>query len=264
MNRKEVECMQFGLCAGLDKIKEAQSARFDYLEPPVNGVAALTDEEFAAKLAAARAAQMPTPAFNLLFPKTLQLLSPDVADADIAAYLERALERVQALGGRVAVFGSGKSRNRPQGMAYADAFRRLTEVTRLTSEVARRYGVTIVIEPLNRTESNMINSLAEGACLVAAVDHPNVRLLADYYHMAKDGEPIGDIVRLGGVTHAHIATREGRGLCRFLPGAAGDGLRRHGQRGGQDGGHGDRRPRRAVAHEEALGGCVRWNRYATD
>ena len=210
MNRKEVECMQFGLCAGLDKIKEAQSAGFDYLEPPVNGIAALTDEEFAAKLAAARAAQMPTPAFNLLFPKTLQLLSPDVADADIAAYLERALERVQALGGRVAVFGSGKSRNRPEGMAYADAFRRLTEVTRLTGEVARRYGVTIVVEPLNRAESNMINSLAEGACLVAAVDHPNVRLLADYYHMAKDGEPIGDIVRLGGVTHAHIATREGR------------------------------------------------------
>ena len=106
--------MQFGLCAGLDKIKEAQSAGFDYLEPPVNGVAALSDEEFAAKLAVARAAQLPTPAFNLLFPKTLQLLSPDVTDADIAAYLERALARVQELGGKIAVFGSGKSRNRPR------------------------------------------------------------------------------------------------------------------------------------------------------
>lgn len=202
--------MKFGLCAGLDKIKEAQSAGFDYLEPPVNGVAALTDEEFTAKLAVTRASQMPTPAFNLLFPKTMQLLTPDVTDSDIAAYLERALARVQELGGMVAVFGSGKSRNRPEGMPYAEAFRRLTEVTRLTGEVAQRYSVTIVVEPLNRAESNMINSLAEGACLVASVGHPNVRLLADYYHMAKDGEPIGDIVRLGGVTHAHIATREGR------------------------------------------------------
>ena len=56
----------------------------------------------------------------------------------------------------------------------------------------------------------MINSVAEGACLAAAVNHPSVKVLADYYHMAVEGEPISDIVRLGGITHAHIATKEGR------------------------------------------------------
>ncbi len=117
---------------------------------------------------------------------------------------------MRALGGRIAVFGSGKSRNRPEGMAYADAFRRLAEVTRLTGEVAAAYGVTIVIEPLNRSEWNMICSRAEGAALIAAANHPNVKLLCDYYHAAREGEPLEDIVRLGGVSHAHIATREGR------------------------------------------------------
>lgn len=202
--------MKFGICAGLDKIQEAQAAGFDYLEPPVNGIAALTNEEFAEKLALARTSSLPMPAFNLLFPKTLSLLAPETTDENIIAYLDGALKRVQALGGTIAVFGSGKSRNRPEGMSYAKAFQRLTTVTRLTGEIAAKYGVTIVVEPLNRAESNMINSLAEGACLVAAANHPNVQLLADYFHMAKDGDPAGDIVRLGGIAHAHIATKEGR------------------------------------------------------
>lgn len=203
--------MKYGVCGGLDKLMDAKRAGFDYLEPPVSGVAALTEKEFAASLAAVRETGLPTPAFNLLFPKTLLLLlTEQVTDADIAAYLDKALARVQALGGRVAVFGSGKSRSRPEGMPYDAAFRRLTEVTRLTGEIASHHGVTIVIEPLNRAESNMINSVAEGACLAAAVDHPNVGLLADYYHMARDGEPISDIARVGGVVHAHIATGDGR------------------------------------------------------
>lgn len=202
--------MQFGICAKLDMMAEAQRLGFDYLEPPVNGVAAMGEEAFAAALAKAREIGLPCPAFNLLFPKTMQLLAPEVTDADIAAYLEGAMARVQALGGHVAVFGSGKSRNRPDGMDYGAAFRRLVEITRLTGEIAARYGVTIVIEPLNRTETNMVNAMAEGATLVAAVNHPNVQLLCDYFHAAKDGEPLEDIVRLGGVHHTHIATREGR------------------------------------------------------
>lgn len=202
--------IQFGLCGGLDRLHEAKAAGFAYLELPVSGVAALSDEDFATKLNEVREAGMPTPAFNLLFPRTLQLLSPEVTDGDIAAYLEPAMARVEALGGRVAVFGSGRSRNMPEGMTFDAAFRRLVEVTRLTGEIAGKHGVTIVIEPLNRAESNMINSVAEGACLAAAVNHPSVKVLADYYHMAVEGEPISDIVRLGGITHAHIATKEGR------------------------------------------------------
>ena len=202
--------MKIGFCAKPEQIGQVAAAGFDYLEPPVNYVAGLTEEEFDACLTALRSASVPTPAFNLLFPKTLQLLSPETTDAQIAGYLRGALARVQRMGGETAVFGSGKSRNRLPGQSYGEAFRRLTEVTRLTGEVAGEYGITIVIEPLNRGESNMINSLAEGACLAAAVNHPRVKLLADYYHIAVENEPVGDIERLTGIAHAHIATREGR------------------------------------------------------
>lgn len=56
----------------------------------------------------------------------------------------------------------------------------------------------------------MINSVAEGACLEAAVNHPAVKLLADYYHIAVEHQPPEDLARLDGIAHAHIATEEGR------------------------------------------------------
>ena len=202
--------MKIGFCAKIDRIDEVAQAGFDYLEPPVSAAAAWTEEEFESNLRKVQSAAIPTPAFNVLFPKEIQLLSPDTRDAEIADYLHKALSRVQKLGGRVVVFGSGKSRTRPENVPYDEAWRRLVEVTRLIGDVAAQYGVTIVIEPLNRTETNMINSVAEGACLRAAANHPAVKLLGDYYHIAVENQPPEDLARVGGIAHAHIATKIGR------------------------------------------------------
>ena len=202
--------MKIGFCAKMDRIGEVAEAGFDYIELPVSAAAAWSEEEFEQNLAKLKAAAVPAPAFNLLFPPTLDLLSSGIADEAITGYLRLALSRMQKLGGRVVVFGSGKSRRRPEGVSYDEAFRRLVEVTRLTGKVAESYGITVAIEPLNRNETNMINSLAEGACLRAAVNHPAVQLLGDYYHIAVEHQPPEDIVRIGGIRHCHIATEIGR------------------------------------------------------
>lgn len=202
--------MKIGFCAKIDRINEVARAGFDYLEPPVSAAAAWTEEEFAAQLSLIENAAIPAPAFNVLFSKDLQLLSKETRDEQIAEYLHLALSRVQKLGGKVVVFGSGKSRMRPEDMPYEEAYRRLVEVTRLIGGVAAQYGITIVIEPLNRAETNMINSVAEGACLEASVNHPAVKLLADYYHIAVEHQPPEDLARLGGIAHCHVATEIGR------------------------------------------------------
>lgn len=202
--------MRFGICLGLDKIDLAEKLGFDYIEPPVNALAAMTEEDFAQTKARVGAASIRCECFNLLFPKTMTLLSDEMTEDALREYLDGALSRVQALGGEIAVFGSGKSRNRPEGMPYNEAFRRLSRVFRIAGEVGANYGVTIVAEPLNRGESNMLCSMAEAAALCAAVDHPNVWMLSDYYHVMTDGEPISDVARLGGFAHTHIAAKAGR------------------------------------------------------
>ena len=50
--------------------------------------------------------------------------------------------------------------------------------------IAQSYGIVVCVEPLNRAESNFINTLQEGAEIVRRVNHPHIRLLADLYHMA--------------------------------------------------------------------------------
>ena len=202
--------MKIGFCAKLDRISEVAAAGFDYIEPPVSAAAAWTEEEFEKYLDAVNNAPIPAPSFNVLFPGEISLLGPDADEQAIARYLHGAFGRVQKLGGKVVVFGSGRSRKRPEGMPYGDAFRRLTEIARLIGDIAAQYDLTIVIEPLNRGETNMINSVAEGACLAAAANHPNVKLLADYYHVAVEHQPPEDLVRVGGIAHCHIATLNGR------------------------------------------------------
>ncbi|MBR6184847.1 MAG: sugar phosphate isomerase/epimerase [Clostridia bacterium] len=213
--------MKIGFCAGLDRIEEVAAAGFDYIEPPVSAMAAWTEEEFSQKCEKAKRVGLPVYAFNVMFPGNLSLLDKHTTDEEIGAYLDRAFARVQRLGGQMAVFGSGKSRRRPDGMSYQEAFLRLCEIARLIGDAGERYGVTIAVEPLNSGETNMINSVAEGAAMVAAIRHPRVKLLADYYHIAVEGQPTEDVARVGGVAHVHIATREER----YIPLTPMDGYR---------------------------------------
>ena len=202
--------MKIGFCAGPERIEEVQAAGFDYIELPARRLAEMSEDEIQACRETLEKTGFPALRANVLFPGTLQLLDEGLSLTDLAQYLDTLFGRAKSLGiGRI-VFGSGGSRRRPAGMAYGEAFRRLVRVTRRIGEAGAQYGITVVVEPLNRRESNMINSLAEGACLVAAVDHPNIHLLADYYHITADGEPVEDIARLSGVAHVHLATEGDR------------------------------------------------------
>ena len=121
-------------------------------------------------------------------------------------YLEGAIGRVAALGGQAIVFGSGGARNVPDGFPQAEANNQLVRFLRLAGDVAEREEVTIVIEPLNSRDSNIITSVVEGMQLAQAADHPRVRLLADLYHMMEDDEPLENITTCAQwLNHVHVA-----------------------------------------------------------
>lgn len=202
--------MSIGLCADLERAAEVQALGFDYLEPPVTGIAALSDADFARMQADLRETGLPVKRCNCLFPGDLPLCGRDLRTDRVAAWLQKALPRVKALGAELVVFGSGKARRRPEGVPFGEAFRRLARVARLVGDVCAANGLRVAIEPLNPGETNMINTLAEGAALAAAADHPAVGLLADSYHIALSGEDPADLIRLGGVWHVHVALKEGR------------------------------------------------------
>ena len=79
--------------------------------------------------------------------------------------MRTAMRRVMLIGAKVVVFGSGKARLVPDDFARADAEAQLVDFLQLVAEETAEHDLTLAIEPLNRRESNILNSVAEGVVL---------------------------------------------------------------------------------------------------
>jgi D-psicose/D-tagatose/L-ribulose 3-epimerase len=213
--------MRFGVCGYLrgknndggefDLPLAARQAGFDYIELPLSTLAGLSEESFVAAERVLERAGMACEACNLFFPAHLRLTGVESNPEQIRAYIELALGRAARIGAKVVVFGSGGARAVPQGFPMEQAWVQLVEMLRTAGAVAARYNLSIAIEPLNRDECNVINSGAEGFALARLVDHPNVGLLLDLYHLYKEQEDFGIAVTAGRLlAHAHFAEPRAR------------------------------------------------------
>lgn len=199
--------MRFGLCADIRNVLEVQDAGYDYIDGKLNQIALWSAGEFDSALALLGKASIRMERCALLFPKDMIVIGPRHDEPAMEEYLRTAFSRMDALGCRLVVFGSGKSRFVPEGMRWQDAYSELVEVTGNVGEIAASYGIDVAIEPLNRAETNLINSLAEGAALQSDVGLANVGLLADSYHMWQEGEDMNRILTCSPLMHTHIAMK---------------------------------------------------------
>ena len=202
---------QVGVCLDPDKFEAAQAAGFDYVETNASKVAALTNEDFEKLAAQVAQLRIPLAASMSFIPGDIKLTGPDVDPARQMAYVTATLGRLKRLGVKVVVLGSGGARRVPDGFSKDEAVNQLVDFCRRIAPVARENGITIVLEPLRRQETNIINTAREGLALVRAVDRPEIRLLVDYYHLAEEGENAEVIAEAGPLlAHAHIANPNGR------------------------------------------------------
>lgn len=202
--------MKYGICTGPEHIAEAAALGYDYVELAASSIMAMDEAGVQDVKNQLEAANTQAEAFNVLFPGTFRLIQ-GTPDEEIRAYLRETMRRIGGLGGRTVVFGSGGARRVPEGISYGEAFRRLADVCRMIGDAAAEEGITAAVEPLRYEETNIINTLSEGAALEAAADHPNVRLLADAYHVWCNGEPVSQIQVIGRFAHIHISA-VGRGV----------------------------------------------------
>ncbi len=202
--------MRFGLCTDIRNVKMVEKCGYDYIDGKLNQIASFSDEEFAAVLSLMASSSLRMERASLLYPKTMALIGSLYDEKAMVEYLRKAFGRMNALSCPLVVFGSGKSRMLPEGMKWTDGFLELVKVTQLTADIASEYGISIAIETLNRSETNMINTLTEGAALQAVVNRRNVGLLADAFHMRKECEDMKKIVSCSPLMHTHIALKDGR------------------------------------------------------
>ena len=83
-------------------------------------------------------------------------------------------------------------------------------------EHAAREGVVLVLEPLNRYEDHMVNTLEQAVELVDTVGLPSLRVMADTYHMnIEEDEPTSALVKAA-ARLGHVQVSDSN---RFQPGA---------------------------------------------
>lgn len=204
--------MKFGCCCTIEQAGLAHAAGFDFIECPLVSLQAEQDETLFAPIQERyTSALLPTPAFNIFLPGDLKVVGPTVDQGRVHHYVQTALQRARALGARLIVFGSGRARQVPDDFPRATAWAQLIEFLTFTGAVAQQQGITIAIEPLNRRESNILNSVAEAVDLAQQVNHPAVQVLADFYHMDEEAEPLSEIARHHTwLAHIHVADTERR------------------------------------------------------
>ncbi|MCE6992808.1 sugar phosphate isomerase/epimerase [Dyadobacter sp. CY323] len=213
-----------GVYAGYSKASFLKESGCTYIEESVTGflIPEGGDEMYEKNLEQLHQKNFPIKSYVILLPGSLKTLGPDANHEAILQRTELVLKRAKECGSQYVVFGSGASRVIPDGFDRATAKAQHIDLTRKMAPLAEKYGVTIAVEPLNRGETNFINSLAEGVEIVDAVKSKSVKLLCDIYHMLKEDEPATEIVKYGKhIVHCHIAEKENR----TPPGVKGDDFR---------------------------------------
>jgi sugar phosphate isomerase/epimerase len=78
------------------------------------------------------------------------------------------------------------------------------ECLRECTRAAAEEGVTILLEPLNRYERDYLNTVEEGVRVIRKVDVPNLKLLADTFHMNIEEANITASLRTAGKALGHV------------------------------------------------------------
>ncbi len=153
----------------------------------------------------------------LVKPPGLHICHPDAAvRARTADYLRRLVDLCGDLGGAVMVFGSPNQRKIAPDLPRADAVGWARDVFASCGATAAARGVTLCLEALPEDLTNFLNTNAEVRESVAAIGHPNIRMMIDVKSMCAEAIPLPDNIRAcAGVfryVHANDSNLKGPGF----------------------------------------------------
>lgn len=215
--------MRFGVCCGIDNeenVKIASECGFDYIECGFQLFANATEDQLIEWEEREKKYNILCEATNCFLPNALKVTGETVDYDAVREFVAKGMKNSARMGVKTVVFGSSGARSIPVGFSYAKAVWQMGYFLReIAAPEAAAYGITVVTEPLQMAETNMINTVKEGVMLAVLADRENVKGLADLFHMEQCGDTVNDIRLLSGsIHHAHISNPVGRdGKKRIYP-----------------------------------------------
>lgn len=140
-------------------------------------------------------------------------------------YVAKLVDFCGDLGGTVMVFGSPRQRGTMGQVSVEQALDYLVEGFSEVGPHAGSRGVQILVEALDRTQTDVVNTVEEAVEIVRKVNHPAIQSMFDFHNTPDETEPLDAIVRkfFPYIKHVHIQEMDGRymgtgtGATDYLP-----------------------------------------------
>ncbi|MCL1858105.1 MAG: sugar phosphate isomerase/epimerase [Oscillospiraceae bacterium] len=202
--------MFYGNCISyknLKHIKILKETGFDYIETSLAPLYTAAKSEITDFLSALGDNNIKCGAVNVLFPGDISLTGDNTDQNKIKSYISEVFEKTKDFGFKSVVFGSGGARKVPNGFDRQKATGQIIQVIYdYLIPAAEAYNFTLAIEELNKTETNILNSVGEVEYIINQINNPRVKLLADLYHIALENDDVAELSQKGGILeHCHIA-----------------------------------------------------------
>lgn len=200
--------MRLGCCGKLDQAVLFRELGFDFIEVNVQQVLQgdVPSSEWDKTAPDPQKLALPVEAANCLVPAHHPIVGPKRDMKVLQDYMQRIAKRAGHMGMKRLVFGSGGARKRPDEVDVETANEQLLEFTRMAGEMCAHHDVLLVIEHLNKGETNTINALSQSKALCDKAAHRSVAVLVDSFHYGLEKEEDGSILGLGDrIRHVHVA-----------------------------------------------------------
>ena len=205
---------QTGIYTDFVNLPEVAALGFDYVEIPLDALAALPEGDFQAFVDYVEGRGIRVGACSRMLPEDLPITGPNVSATALHGYLKHAFSRAQRLGAKVIALDGAASRAVPTDGDFPFAWRQLGNFLRLVQGHAHECGLTVALLPLRKADCNLLNLVSEATLIAGLLQLDNIAVAAHWGHMALASEPLSSLRRAAPLLrHVYVENA----LTRALP-----------------------------------------------
>lgn len=126
-------------------------------------------------------------------------------------YLNQLIDFCGDLGGEIMVFGSPDQRGTTGGVTVKEATGYFADGLAQVADHAKDRNITILIESLPLSSTDVINTLEEAVAIVKKIGHPAISSMFDFHNTLDETEPWTDLIKkyYDNIKHIHVQNMDG-------------------------------------------------------
>jgi D-psicose/D-tagatose/L-ribulose 3-epimerase len=179
--------MQIGCCSSPDNLCLLDQLGYDFIDLPGAQLTNMSESEFTELKHKLTINRLPCLGIHASISEDIQIIGYQVNYAAQKEYLTKLMKRAKEIDAKFIGIGSPKSRRMPYGYKREQADKQMELFLNIACDLAGDQ-VSILLESINRTETNYINTIDEAVQLIDQLQYENTGLIFDIYHFLKEQE----------------------------------------------------------------------------